>query len=177
MRRILAASATAASLWLAACQPSLNWREIHSDHHSLVALLPCKPDRGARDVPMAGQTVSLDMLGCEADGATFAISHVHLVDAAQAGPVLAGWKTAVLANMQAGASQDAPFLLPGGLGIPQALRMQATGRGPGGRAVTAQGAWFARLGPGGVDLFHAVMYAEKPAAGVADTFFSGLKFE
>ena len=167
---------------LVACQPALNWRETRSDLHPLVMLLPCKADKGVREVPMpGGRQLPLDMVGCEAGGATFAVSHVRLADPAEAGPVLAGWRTAVLANMRAaGPAQDQPFTLPGTMTLPQALRSSATGQGADGRAVVAQAAWFARVGPEGVDVFHAVVYAQRQDAALttmADTFFGGFKFD
>ncbi len=167
-------------LCAAGCQPALNWREVRSDLHPLVAVLPCKPDRGTREVPMGGAMQALDMQGCDAAGATFAVSHVRLADPAQAGLVLAGWKTAVLANMRAQDARDQPFVLPGTVALAQAVRTRATGRRADGRAVAAEAAWFARVGPAGVDVFHAVVYAERPDAALgtaADTFFAGLKFE
>ena len=168
------------TLGLAACQPSLNWRETRSDAHPLVALLPCKPDRGSREVPMGGAPVALDMLGCEAAGSMFAVSHVRLADPANAGALLAGWRTAVLANLHAVNPQDQPFTLPGGLGLAQSVRTRAVGQGPDGRPVAAEAVWFARSGPEGVDLFHAVVYAQRQDAALgteAETFFAGLRFE
>jgi len=180
MQVLYKALGLAAVLGLAACQPALNWREVRSGVHRLVVLLPCKPDQGSREVPMAGTPVQLDMQGCEAAGSMFAVSHARLADPAQAGPALAGWKTAVLANMHAGSTQDQPFVLPGALALGEAVRTRATGQGADGRAVAAEAVWFARVGPAGVDVFHAVVYAQRQDAALgasADTFFAGLKFE
>jgi hypothetical protein len=162
-------------LALGACQPALNWRESVSDASPLTVLLPCKPDKATREVPMAGQTVALDMLGCDAAGATFAVSHARLADPMQAGPALAGWRTVVLANMQATEVVETPFTLPGTLGLPQAVRLRALGRRADGGAVAAQAVWFARVDRGAVDVFHAVVYADRPDDGVANTFFDGLR--
>lgn len=163
---------------LAACQPALNWRESSNENSPLTALLPCKPDKATREVPMVGQTVTLDMLGCEAAGATFAVSHARLADPMQAGPALAGWRAAVLSNMQAADVVETAFALPGTLGLPQAQRVRARGVRADGRAVLAQAVWFARVaadGRGGVDVFHAVVYADRPDEGAANTFFDGLR--
>ena len=162
-------------LVLGACQPALNWRESGNDASPLTALLPCKPDKATREVPMAGQTVTLDMLGCDAAGATFAVSHARLPDPMQAGPALAGWRAAVLANMQATEVVETPFTLTGSLGLPQAVRLRAQGRRADGDTVTAQAVWFARVDRGAADVFHAVVYADRPDDGVANTFFDGLR--
>ena len=159
---------------LVACSPALNWRTVRSEAHALKMLLPCKPDTATRDVPMAGATVALDMQGCDAAGATFAVSHVRLAAAGQAGAALAGWQAATLANLRAAAPQKQPFAIPGGqFGV----RWAVQGQRADGRSVSAQAVWFARPQPGGVDLFHALVLAPAPDAAVADTFFAGLQFE
>ena len=56
---------------LSACTPTFNWREVRFDQAGVTALLPCKPDRAARLVQLAGQQVSTHMAGCEAGGAMF----------------------------------------------------------------------------------------------------------
>ncbi len=162
------------ALVLAACSPALNWRSVRSDAHSLQMLLPCKPDKATRDVPMAGATVALDMQGCDAAGATFAVSHVRLADATQAVAALAGWQAATLAHLHAAPPQLQPFALPGGL---MGVRWAVQGQRSDGRPVSAQTVWFAHLQPNGVDLFHAVVLADTKDAAVADTFFTGLQLE
>lgn len=165
------------SLVLSACSPALNWRSVRSDRHALQMLLPCKPDKGSRDIPMAGATVALDMQGCEAAGATFAVSHVHLADPLRADEALAGWKSASLANWHASAVQELPFALPGSAAQPPGLRLQALGQRADGRVFSVQAVWFARSSPVGVDLFHALVLADKADTALADTFFAGLKLE
>jgi hypothetical protein len=162
---------------LGGCSPELNWRTVRSDLHPLQMLLPCKPDTGRREVPMAGIQAVLDMQGCEAGGATFAVSHVRLVDAARAEEAMAGWKTATLANLRASGVQEQSFAPPGSALQPPGVRLQATGQRQDGQALNVQAVWFARSGPAGVDLFHALVLADKPDVAVADTFFAGLKLQ
>ena len=66
-----AARLLAAAVPALACSPVFNWREVPVGE-SLVAMLPCKPDRAERSLPMGAATVPIDMAGCEAGGATFA---------------------------------------------------------------------------------------------------------
>lgn len=160
-------------LALAACNPALNWRETRFDPGSLVALLPCKPDRGTRTVPLGGPPVELNMAGCEAAGATFAVMVAQLDDAGLAGEALAGWKKVTLANMRASAVSEVPFQLAGAL--PESVRVTATGLRPDGQPVQAQAVWLARSSGAGVLLVHAVIYADVVQADVADTFFTGLR--
>ena len=170
------------ALLLAACSPALNWRSVPVEGAPLTVLLPCKPEQAARPVEFPGLgPVELSLMGCKADGATFAVSHLRVADAARAGAVLAQWRTAVLARMQAdaAAAQDAPFTLSGALALPQSVRSRMAGRAADGAAVAAQGVWFAQLDGGGARLYHAVVYADNAQrlSAMGDTFFGGLQLQ
>ena len=182
---------------LAACNPAMNWRETRIKDTALVAMLPCKPDAGARVVPLGGRNVSLHMTGCDAGGATFAVAHAIIDQASAAPAVLAQWRTATLANMGAVSSRDVPLgarfsstssgtsngassgtSSGGGVGTPSAgstalMLVTAQGRRKDGSAVAMQGAWFAK----DAQVFHAVVYAERISPEVTEAFFSGLRFQ
>jgi hypothetical protein len=167
-------------LLLAACNPTFNWREVRPDNTALSLLLPCKPDRAEKTVPLGGQPVPLRMLGCDAGDATFAVAVADIGDASRAEAVLVQWQALTLANMKAGpvgtgpgATQVSSFR-PAGLvtGAP-ALLVKSTGQRADGRAVTGQAAYFSR----GSQLFQVVLYAGVIDPGVAETYFSSLKFE
>jgi hypothetical protein len=82
---------------LAACSPGLNWREVELGR--LRTLMPCKPDRASRPVVLAGQTLSMEVTGCEAEGTLFAISRTQSTDAAQASALLLALRQASLENV------------------------------------------------------------------------------
>jgi hypothetical protein len=169
LRPVLAA----ALLSLAACSPTFNWREVRAESIPLKAMLPCKPDKGSRTVPMAGRQVELQVLGCATGGATFAILYGDIVDPLRSGEVLAQWKAASLANMHSTGSQDRPFLPAGAMALSQSLRVTATGQRADGSKVESQAAYFAR----GSQVVQAVIYADQVPAEAADAFFAGLGFE
>ena len=77
---------------IAACSTELNWREARFDDAPLVALLPCKPDKGARELPLAGRMRQVNMMGCEAGGATFTVAFADVDDASAVPDALAQWK-------------------------------------------------------------------------------------
>ena len=168
---------TAASLLLlllAACSPVFNWREVRPDNTALTLLLPCKPDKAQRSVPLGGRPTELAMLGCDAGDATFAIAVATVDDAAQVEAVLAGWQTATLANLQAGGGgQTSPLKLPGADLLPPAVLVRASGQRANGRAVQSQAAYFSQ----GRQVFQAVIYADKMDPEVAETFFSSLQLD
>ncbi len=157
---------------LTACSPTFNWRDVRPDGTRLALLLPCKPDKAQRTVPMGSQPTDMNLLSCDAGGVTFAVSTADVQDAAKTATILAQWQSATLTHMKA----DAPvtrnaFKLPGlasGAVLVKAMGQRANGQG-----VSSQAAYFAQ----GTQVFQAVMYADKISPDVADTFFSGLKFE
>ncbi len=162
-----------ALLALSACSPTFNWREVRPDHSRLSLLLPCKPDKAQKVVPLGGQPTTLSMLGCDAGGATFAVAVADLGDASQVASVLVLWQNLQLANMKAGTVQPVPLTVPGASLQPAAVRVSAQGQRSDGTAVSAQAAYFAQ----GSQVFQAVLYAPKIDPDVAETFFSSLKFE
>lgn len=162
-----------ALLALAACSPSLNWRQVRIDAAGVALLLPCKPDRAERTVPLGGQPTVLSMVGCEAEGATFALSVAQLADAGQAPQVLARWQALTLSHMRAAAPTQGPIKIPGASAEPPPVRVTARGQQADGRPVEGQAVYFARGG----QLYQAVIYAPRIAPEAADTFFSSIQFQ
>lgn len=164
-----------ATAMLAACSPALNWREVRPEGTRLALLLPCKPDKAEKTVSLMFPVTPLSMLGCDAGGATFAVSVVRLGDARHAGPVLALWQSATLFNMKAQLPlvQSQPLKLPGADTLPAPVLVTAQGQRADGTAVSGQAAYFAQ----GTQVFQVVLYADRITPEAADTFFSSLKFE
>lgn len=100
-RSALRLGALALALAASACSPALNWRETTLPGTSLQLLLPCKPDNATKTVPLAGQDLPLTMQGCQAEGATFAVTVVEVGSAERLDPVLMHWQSATLLNMKA----------------------------------------------------------------------------
>ncbi len=178
----IAAVAALLTLVLTACSPTFNWREVRPDNTRLSVLLPCKPDKAQKIVPLGGQPTVLARLGCDAGGATFAVAVADLGDAAKAAPVLAQWQSLTLANMKAdpGVTKVVPFKLPGASAESAPLLVNALGQRADGAAVMGRAAYFAQ----GSQVFQVVMYAGTTkrdggpqAVEVAETFFASLRFD
>jgi hypothetical protein len=157
----------------AACSPTFNWREVRTPQSGLAAMLPCKPESGARTVPMAGRQVNLEALTCSTGGATFAVLTADIEDAARAGEVLAQWKAATLANLHSPSAQESAFQPRGARKLPQSLQVVASGQRADGSKVDSEAAYFARDSR----VFQAVIYADRVNPEMAEPFFSALKFE
>jgi hypothetical protein len=151
-------------LLLVACSPALNWREVRLG--GMVLTLPCKPDKAERSLRLGGQAVQLAMVGCEAAGALFAVSHVQVTDAAPRDQVLTAWREAALANMQASSTtRQASEHHPG------AELWTVLGKRADGSAVQAQFEWIASDS----DLFQLAVYADHITPNMAEPFFSEAK--
>ena len=173
-RWITAIPASAALLFMLACSPSFNWRDVRPENTRLSLLLPCKPDKAEKVVPLGGRPTTLAMLGCDAGGATFAVAVADLGDEARVAGVLLQWQSLTLANMKAGAPQLMPLKLPGAAALaPAPVLVKAQGRRADGTVVNGQAAYFSQ----GSRVFQVVMYAGKPLPEPAETFFSSLKLE
>ena len=169
-----------ASLLLMGCSPALNWRSVPLPEAALTVTLPCKPDQAARTVELAGMPVELSMVGCDADGATFAVSHVALEDPSKAGAALTHWRAAVLARLGpvgVGSAVDMPYAPVGVLPMAQSVCTVARGERPDGSSVTLQAVWFARAVGPHMRLYHAVAYTSQPRPEVVDAFFAGLALQ
>ncbi len=174
----MAAVAVGLGIWGVACSPALNWREVH--HHRLTALLPCKPDSAQRTVPLVGRNVTLDLVGCEAAGGLFALTHAHLDNPSQAPEVLAAWRAATLANMQSTSVTEMPFRIEGSVttgsmaqapstgGVHTPLSLQATGSRADGSALQARLVWLTE----GADLYHMAVYATRLSPDMTDPLFT-----
>ena len=169
----LPVAAVLCSIALAACSPTFNWREVRVEPASLKAMLPCKPERGARRVPLGGRDVELSGIGCETGGATFAILQADIGDPAQAADVLAQWNRATLANMKAGAPRVSPFVPPGAATVAVSQRVVAQGQRADGTPVQGEAAYFVR----GSRVVQAVVFAAELKPEWVQPFFSSLAFE
>lgn len=156
-----------------ACSPTFNWREVRVESTSLKAMLPCKPDKGMRRVAMGATQVELSGIGCDTGGATFAVLHAELGDAAGAAEVLEQWNRATLANLHGTATATRPFSIAGATPLPASKRVSAAGQRADGTPVRGEAVYFAR----GSEVFQAVVYAADPRPEWVQPFFDGLKFE
>ena len=155
-----------------ACSPVLDWREFVPEGTDLGVSFPCRPDRHARAVLVAGAKVQMDMLVCGAGGATFALGFFDVDDPARIAPSLAELRATAIGNVRGRDAQAAPLQIKGMTPNEQAVRLSVQGALPDGAAVQAHAAFFTR----GLRIYQATVIGAKPTAQAIDTFFGGLKF-
>ena len=158
-----------------ACTPELNWREARFDDAALVTLMPCKPDRAKRLVPLRAGTQQvmgeLHMQGCQAHDLQFTFSQITLPPEVPAQEAVVAWRTASLAALGAADSKAEPR--------PWAIKGAATQVTPVQWVVQTDAhqavcAWFMH----GNKLYQAAVYGvphQRDVKDIAETCFSGIK--
>ena len=169
-QRFLFAASLAVSA--SACSPTMDWREFEAEGSGVVVSFPCRPDRHARQVQLAAASRQMEMLVCEAGGATFALTFVDVADPASVGATLAELRGSALRNVQAATPQIKPMQVSGMTPNDAAVRMSTAGRLPDGAPVRAHAAFFTR----GLRVYQATVIGTEPPLEAVQTFFDALKF-
>jgi hypothetical protein len=155
---------------LLACSPTFNWREVRVGDAALLALLPCKPEKAERQVPVQGQQATLHMASCDVGDATFAVALLRLPEGVDAVAAAQAWKLASLTSLKSTPEQARDWPLPARAGMPMA-GWQASGVRHTGQPVQARVLPLAR----GRELYQAALYGDVPAD-VLTTWVDGLRF-
>jgi hypothetical protein len=152
-----------------ACSPTFNWREVPVGDAGLVAMLPCKPDRATRSLPLGNASVAVEVVGCEAGGATFAVAHARATDAVQAEAWLMAWRAATRAQLADAQPTETPATLPRAALQPSPVRLDGSGQ------AQAHLLWFAQTRAGGVSLYQATVLGQPSTVDAVTTFDEGLR--
>ena len=127
-------SVTAAALLstaLTGCSPHYNWRDYSSTDAPFRVMFPDKPATHTRTVDLDGLSVSMTMTAAQVDGAMFAVGSAEAPDAAHAQAALAAMKTALVRNIGATITREAPgktsALAGSGAAPGAAIDIEATG--------------------------------------------------
>ncbi|HUP08018.1 MAG TPA: hypothetical protein VMU47_12740 [Caldimonas sp.] len=172
MRAPVARSVAGLLAVLAACSPALDWREVRVDDAGFVARFPCRPQRVARGVTIAGLVVRMQMLSCSDDGITYAASWADVDDPQAVHPVLEALRHAAAANLGMPDGAAAPFALAGATPNDASARVMIQGHLPDGRAVQEHAAFF----PRGLRVYQASLIGPAPSSAAIEGFFAGLAF-
>ena len=164
--------AALAAIGCTACSPTLDWREFVPEGSGLSVVFPCRPDRHARAVQVAGATAQMEMLVCSAGDATYALSFIDVADQARIAATLVDLRTSAVRNVRGGEPRLTPLRIKGMTPSPQALRLATSGRLPDGAPVQEHAAFFTR----GQRVYQASVIGVRPTPQAVQTFFDGLKF-
>ncbi|MDM0046879.1 hypothetical protein QTH91_20475 [Variovorax dokdonensis] len=161
----------------AACSPVFNWREVPMPDGQLLALLPCKPDRAERQLPLGNQAVLVNMAGCEAGGATFAVAQANAPDLAQAQDWMSAWRKQAYAQWAGARVEESQVKVINAAAEIEPLRFDASRpqaqSGSGGERSSL--VWFGRRHRDGTfSLYQATILGKPESQEAAETFFAGL---
>jgi hypothetical protein len=102
-----------ASVLLAACNPTYNWRDYASPDAPYRVMFPAKPASFTRTIDLDGMQVSMTMTAAEVDGTTFAVGSAEAPDEAHAQAALAAMQEALLRNIGATPGRQQAAAAPG----------------------------------------------------------------
>jgi cell division septation protein DedD len=156
---------------LAACTPTLNWRETRPADSAVSLLFPCKPDRFTRSLVLAGEKVQMALNSCAAGDVTYALSHAEFIDAARVSSAVQAMQAAAAGNLGGSAAVVSPLAVPGMTPNPLTQRWAVNGKRADGSAVQQQFSVFS----GGLRVYQASVIGQTLDPVAADTFFSSLK--
>lgn len=156
---------------LAACAPSLNWREVRPEGTDLLLMFPCKPEQQTRALsePGAPAEARMGLARCEAAGLGFSLSWSDVPDPAQSNPALKQMKEAVIAGTKLPAGEPQALQLIGMTPGTEAVSLSLGA--PNGKGQQARLAVFAR----GLRVYQLLMIGPRADAAAWEGFLGSLK--
>jgi len=157
---------------LAACTPTLDWREVRPEGSGAVLLFPCKPSTEARTVALAGAPVSMRLVVCRADGLTWALTYADVTDPARVAPAIEALRAAAQLNLGGTAEALGPMQVKGMTPNPQAQRVRLRGKLPSGEAVVQESGFFSR----GTWVYQATVLGTRLDGEAVASFFDSIRW-
>lgn len=162
---------------LCACNPTFNWRESRLGETALLAMMPCKPETAARQVPFVhGAVARLTVASCETGGLTFALTTADVEDATKAASSLTLWREVMAKHWQIKPESLKVQPLRLSKADAGALRLRGLGTQSQAAVMGVEAAFFSV----GSQVFQVAVIAQSDKALTADiseTFFGGLKLQ
>jgi hypothetical protein len=156
----------------AACTPTLNWREIQPEGSEVFAMFPCKPERYARKLPLAGEAVEMRMSSCVVDDVTYAVAYASVSEPGRVDAAIGALREAAARNLGGMLNESGNAAVPGMTPNGLAGRVSVAGRGARGEPLQEQAVFFVK----GLRVYQASVVGPKVNAEAADTFIAGLRF-
>lgn len=128
---------------LAACEPTLDWRQIRPAGWQLGVHLPCRPDQHERQVQLAGRSVAMGMVSCRADDHLFAVTSADVQEPQHVTAALQALADTAAANVQGQVRVKLPAQVRGMTPNPNAGLLDLQGRGPDGQPLRFKALFFA----------------------------------
>ena len=151
-------------------QPDPNWREVQLET-GMQGLLPCKPDQTQQAQTLAGRTIQIQMQGCEAGDALWALASADLGASALYPEIQQAWQAGLQKALQSDvAARAQPYKIAADPGEP-GIAVSLAGRSPDGKPLQARALWFLR----GQRIHLAVVYAQRITPEMLETFWDNVR--
>ena len=167
------AVASVALLSLAACSPTFDWRSVPLPGTQLVTELPCRPGRFERDVTVAGTSLKLFMLSCEAGGITYGVATADVGDPGRVDAVLHALHDSAAVAIRSADSPAGALNMPGVTPFSGNSSAHLHGRRPDGESVDEAIRVFGR----GTRVFQASAVGTSLPEAAVRPFEDGLHFD
>lgn len=159
------------SMFLAACAPALDWRELRPPGWGVVASLPCRPSAQQRTVTLADAPVLLSLWACDADDHVFALAAADMADPSRVAPALQALGEAARQNLAARIDGDEPARVPGMTPQAAARHWRLSGSRPDGRPLREQVLVFAH----GTRVFQVTLIGPRADEALARPLFEAVR--
>lgn len=87
------------AIFLVACSPKFNWREVRGTESPFTVLLPAKPASVSREMTLNGIMLNMHMTAADVDGISFAIGSAQVSDTSKIPGVLDAMQQGMLKNI------------------------------------------------------------------------------
>lgn len=126
-------------IFLTACSPKFDWREVRGTESSFTILLPAKAATFSRDMVLAGVAIKMQMMAADVDGVSFAVGSAKVSDTSKVSAVLDAMQQGMLNNIH-----GVPEKENNSAGTPPAKDVVAFGKLANGQPVKFVGRFLAR---------------------------------
>lgn len=167
------AVASAVGVGAQGCAPTHDWREVRVEGTTLVALLPCRPQRHARTTELSGTSLPMQLHACGSGKETWAVAVLDVAQPADVGTALLALRKAAAENIAASSVRSLPLKVPGMTPNPHAAMQTMSGVSAQGSAIQASAAFFAK----GQRVYQATVFGERVDLDASEMFFAGLKLQ
>jgi len=142
----------------------------------VIALLPCKPERASRDLPLGTEAVPVEMAGCKTGGATFAIAHAKAANDEQAEAWVRAWHAATRTQLANVPFVESSAVLARAASVPAPSRLDTREPAAANDAGAAHVLWFAQRRPdGSASIYQATVSGSPSSTEAVATFFEGFR--
>jgi hypothetical protein len=141
---------------LAACSPTLNWRDVDVGLQTKVQF-PCRPEHAERSLVLAGTPMRTEMWVCDAGGLSWSVTVLDVNDPTRLTAVLRESRLSLATRLQGGEESVQRVRIAGMTPNDESRRVVIAGPAGAGKSVRAEAVFAVR----GLQVFQLVVMAQR----------------